>query len=225
MWGSTEKIDNVENKYSPFWKLKEELNNLQLCISTLREKEVNVWVAPKIPPKLRMGRLFPDWVPTNEKEMNKYIVQIKVPIITAEWKSTTISFNVHRKLKNEFMSAFQDIKKAQLKEIKKPKKERKINPINPDRRERGSFNWRSKRDKPEEMSIHSYWWAIDINSWVNKWHYWTEQENNESKNSPYYITPEFAEIMKKHGFYWWWDRSDERKDPMHFSYTEKPDIV
>jgi hypothetical protein len=64
--------------------------------------------------------------------------------------------NVHRKLKNEFMSAFQDIKQAQQKEIEKPKKERKINLINPDWRERGSFNRREKRDKPEEMSVHSY---------------------------------------------------------------------
>lgn len=225
MWCSVEKIGNIEKKDIFFGELKKSLKKLKLCVSTLHEKEVKVWVAPQIPQKLRMGRLFPNWIPKNQKEMSKYIVQIRVPIITAEWKSTTIPFNIHRKLKNEFISAFQDLKKAQLEEKNKPKKERKINPINPDRRERWSFIWRSVRDRPDELSIHSYWWAIDINSWVNKWHYGTEQENKESEKSPYHITPEFANIMKKHGFYWWWDRSGERKDPMHFSYTEKPDIV
>ncbi len=225
MWGSPEKIHSKENENTIFWKIWKKLGELKLCVSTLHQKEVKVWVAPQIPAELRMGWLFPDWIPTKKEEMDKYIVQIRVPIITAEWTSTTMPLNVHRKLKNEFMSAFQDIKQAQQKEIEKPKKERKINLINPDWRERGSFNRREKRDKPEEMSVHSYGWAIDINSSVNKWHYWTEQENKESRNSPYCITPEFAEIMKKHGFYWWGDRSDERKDPMHFSYTEKPDVV
>jgi hypothetical protein len=30
-----------------------------------------------------MQRLFPDGVPTKEKEMKKYITKIKVPILTA----------------------------------------------------------------------------------------------------------------------------------------------
>ena len=72
-----------------------------------------------------------------------------------------------------------------------------------------------KRGK-DEQSAHSYWWSIDINSKVNWWiHRWNDEK------SPYYIQKEFADIMIKHGFYRWWNWSDERKDPMHFSYTNE----
>ena len=204
MWTSIEKIDNLNDKNPIFWKYREKLDKLKLCVSTLHDPEVKVWVAPQIPSELRMGRLFPDWIPTKEEEMNKYLTYVKVPVYTAKWiKQKTI--RIHKKLKNEAIAAFKELtnKKFLINE-----------------KEVRSAYWRPKRDKPDEPSIHSYGWAIDINSRANWWiHRWNDEK------SPYYIKPEFAQIMKKHGFYWWWDRSDERKDPMHFSYTEKPDPV
>ena len=207
MWGSPEKIDNKENENTFFWKVWGDLKKLKLCVSTLHQKEVKVWVAPQIPQELRMWRLFPDWVPTKKEEMDKYIVQIRVPIITAEWKTITIPFSIHRKLKNEFISAFQDLKKAWMK-------------ISPEKNRYWGYNFRKKREK-DELSIHSYWWAIDINSAANFWEY----GNGDNPKNPYYITPKFVNIMKKHGFYRWWDRINAKKDPMHFSYTEKPDVA
>lgn len=205
MWTSVEREEKLNDKTPIFWKYREKLDKLKLCVSTLHDPEVKVWVAPQIPTDLRMGRLFPDWIPTKEEDMKKYIVQIRVPIITAEWKSTTIPFNIHRKLKNEFISAFQDLKKAWMK-------------INPEKNRYWGYSFRKKREK-DEPSIHSYGWAIDVNSVANLWEY----GNWDNPKNPYYITPKFVNIMKKHGFYWWWDRINAKKDPMHFSYTEKPD--
>lgn len=198
MWNPVENKKNPEIKDTFFGKITEDLRNLKLCTSTLHETEVGVWIAPKIPLKLRMWRLFPDWIPQNEKEMDKYLTYIKVPVYTVNWiKQKTL--RIHKKLKNEAMAAFKELanKKFLVKDD-----------------EVWSAYWRKKRDK-DEQSIHSYGSAIDINSWANGWIH-----RKTDKKSPYCITPQFAAVMKKHGFYRGWDRSAEREDPMHFSYTD-----
>lgn len=188
---------------------KLEIDPLNLYKQTKNREEVEVWVAPKIPQELREKRLFPEWIPTNEAEMKKYLTRIEVPIIPVGWK-TSVMLRVHKKLAQEIKSAFQELKKKWMR-------------VDPNHI--WCYKWREKRNKPNEMSIHSYWWAIDINYTVNKWDYGTPEENKRNESSPYHITPEFANIWKKHWFYRWQDRTNAKKDPMHFSYTEKPDPI
>lgn len=201
-----EQLKNEER--TPLWETKKDLeafkqsleNRFEIFLSTLNSSEVKVWVAPKIPLRLRMIRLFPKWTPKTEKEMKEYVTYIKVPVYTAEWKVEKKTLWIHKKLKNEAMAAFEELARKKM-------------PVNPERV--SSVLWRKKRGK-DEQSAHSYWWSIDINSKVNWWiHRWNDEK------SPYYIQREFADIMIKHGFYRWWNWSDERKDPMHFSYTNE----
>ena len=153
--------------------------------------------AKEIEKKQRMQRLFPEWVPQTEKEMKKYITKIKVPIITEGWKTKKLTLRVHKKLANEYIAIFEDMKNAWIK-------------VNPDTT--ACFNWRKMR-KWSKMSHHSYWTAIDVNWDVNWWVYW-----KTDKNSPYFNDQATVEIWKKHGFYRWWDRSAKSNDPMHFTY-------
>jgi len=175
-------------------------NTFEIFQSTLNSSEVEVWIAPKIPLRLRMMRLFPDWIPKSEEEMKKYLTYVKVPIYTAEWKEEKKIIWIHKKLKNEVIAAFEELANKKM-------------AVNPERV--SSVLWRKKRGK-DEQSAHSYWGSIDINSKVNGWiHRWNDEK------SPYYINKEFADIMIKHWFYRWWNWSDARKDPMHFSYTNE----
>ena len=131
--------------------------------------------------------------------MQKYVTYIEVPVFTAEWKKEKKRLWIHKKLKNEVISAFEELADKKMY-------------INPERV--SSILWRKKRGK-DEQSAHSFWWAIDINSKVNWWdHRWNDEK------SPYFIKKDFVEIMKKHGFYWWWNFTT-KKDPMHFTYTNE----
>ncbi len=215
MWKTIKNVENIK-KNSTFWEFKEQLDILKSNIldttlyeSTLNKDEVGVWVAPEIPQEKRMQRLFPNWIPKKENEMSKYLKKVNLLVLTAEWKSVSISLRVHKKLSNEIISIFQELYDKKI----------YINP-----KEIWCYNWRPTRNN-SKPSIHSYWAAIDINTSKNKWEYGTEKENEEAKNNPYYITDECVDIWKSHGFYRWNDRVNAKKDPMHFSYTEKPDPV
>ena len=156
-----------------------------------------VWEAKEVPPKQRMKRLFPEWVPTVEKEMKKYLAKIKVPIRTPEWKTKKLTLHIHKKLANEYKAIFQEMYDKWI-------------PVNP--QETWWYNWRKMR-KWKKMSHHSYGTAVDVNWGVNGWVYW-----KTDKNSPYYNDQAMVNIRKKHGFYRWWDWSSKSDDPMHFTY-------
>lgn len=158
-----------------------------------------VWEAKEVPLKKRKKRLFPEWVPTKEKEMKKYIKTIKVPIITADWKKEKIKLTIHKKLAKEYKAVFKEMYDKKI-------------PVNP--KQTGWFKWREVRGKEGTgiMSHHSYWSAVDVNYGVNGWKFGTTD-----KNSPYYNDQTMVNIWKKHGFYRWWDRK-KTYDPMHFSY-------
>lgn len=156
-----------------------------------------IWEAKEIPLKQRMQWLFPEWIPTKEKEMKKYLTKIKIPIITPEWKEKKLTLHVHKKLANEYKAIFQEMYDKWI-------------PVNP--KSTACFNWRKMR-KWSKMSHHSYWSAIDINRDVNGWVY-----GKTDKSSPYYNDLATVDIWKKHGFYWWWDWSKNYNDPMHFTY-------
>ena len=74
-----EQLKNEER--TPLWETKKDLeafkqsleNRFEIFLSTLNSSEVKVWVAPKIPLRLRMIRLFPKWTPKTEKEMKEYV--------------------------------------------------------------------------------------------------------------------------------------------------------
>ena len=153
--------------------------------------------AKEVPLKQRMQRLFPEWVPTREKDMKKYITKIKVPILTANWKKKKLTLHIHKKLANEYKAIFQEMY------------DRKI-PVNPDKT--WWYNWRKMR-RWKKLSHHSYGSAVDVNWDVNGWVYGTTD-----RNSPYYNGHDTVAIRKKHGFYRWWDWSARSDDPMHFTY-------
>lgn len=153
--------------------------------------------AKEVPLKQRMQRLFPEWVPTREKDMKKYITKIKVPILTANWKKKKLTLHIHKKLANEYKAIFQEMY------------DRKI-PVNPDKT--WWYNWRKMR-RWKKLSHHSYGSAVDVNWDVNGWVYGTTD-----RNSPYYNGNDTVAIRKKHGFYRWWDWSARSDDPMHFTY-------
>ena len=111
------------------------------------EDSAQTWEAKEVELKKRMNWLFPEWVPQTEKEMKKYITKIKVPIITEKWKTKKLTLRVHKKLANEYIAIFEEMKNAWIK-------------INPDTT--ACFNWRKMR-KWSKMSHHSYWSAIDVN--------------------------------------------------------------
>lgn len=196
------------------------------------------WIAPMIPQELRMWRLFPEWIPETKEEMEKYLTTIKVPVISLDKngnpKNKEIKLKIHKKLAYELISAFKEIKEKTLEEISQKQKSNKqktkwnINPIDTVPKKGvppyWSYVWREVREQEWKLSVHSFWAAIDINQTVNK-RWMNEKQIEKAKNSPYYITEDFANIMKEHGFYRWQDWTNSKKDPMHFSYTEKPDPI
>ena len=157
----------------------------------------SAWEAPKIPLKQRMRRLFPSWTPKTKSEVKRYITTVKVPILTLDWKKTTMPLTIHKKLSNEYIAIFQDMCDAGIKT---------------DPKVTWGFNRRRMR-KWSQMSHHSYWSAVDLNWNVNWWVYW-----KTDTTSPYFNDEKCVNIRKKHWFYRWWDWSKNYDDPMHFTY-------
>lgn len=156
-----------------------------------------VWEAPKIPLKNRKEWLFPNGIPTKEAEMQPYLTKITVPIIQQDWTSWDTTLTVHKKLANEYVAVFQELKNAWIKV---------------DSKHTWAYNWRTVR-RWKSLSHHSFWSAIDVNRNVNGGVYW-----KTDKNSDFYNGADTVAIFKKHGFARWWDRSKKNNDPMHFTY-------
>lgn len=142
--------------------------------------------------------LFPDWLPKTKEEMeSKYLVTIKVPILDWQWNTQEKELQVHKKLANSYIAVFKELVSNWIKVD-------------------GSVTWaycRRKMRKWSKMSEHSYWTAIDIN-WSYNWGVYGKTD----PNSIYYNNQTTVEIFKKYWFAWWWDRSDNYDDPMHFTY-------
>ena len=158
-------------------------------------ESAEVWEAKEVPLRERMHRLFPDWTPTKESDMRKYLTKIKVPVVTSDWKNKNLTLRIHKKLANEYAAIFQEIYDKRI-------------PVNPEKT--WWFNWRNVRWWTKQ-SHHSYWSAVDVNWDVNGWAYWTTDPN-----SPYFNGQDMISIWENHGFYWWWDW--RKNDPMHFTY-------
>jgi len=157
----------------------------------------SIWEAKEVPLNQRMSRLFPEWVPSTEREMKKYMTKIKVPIRTPEWKKKKLTLHIHKKLANEYKAIFQEMFDRWI-------------PVNP--ASTWWFNFRKMR-KWNKLSHHSYWTAVDVNWDVNGWVY-----GATVPSSPYYNDQATIDIRKKHWFYRWWDWSRRNNDPMHFTY-------
>ena len=160
-------------------------------------ESAQVWEAKEVPLNDRMRRLFPDWTPTKESDMKRYLTRIKVPVVTPDWKNKTLSLHIHKKLANEYTAIFQEMYDKWI-------------PVNPETT--WWFNWRLVR-RWKKRSHHSYWSAVDVNWDVNGWVYW-----NTDTNSSYFNGQDTVAIWKNHWFYRWWDWSKRSYDPMHFTY-------
>lgn len=162
-------------------------------------ESARVWEAKEVPnnKEKRMKRLFPNWTPESEEEMEKYIKTIQVPAYTEKWEKRTFNLTIHKKLANEFSSIFQEMYNNKI-------------PVNPEKT--WWYNRRMVRWSSNKRSQHSYWSAVDVNYNVNWW--WNYGPDVPS--SPYYNTQKTVNIWKRHWFNRWWDWN--KKDPMHFSY-------
>ena len=159
------------------------------------EESAKVWEAKEVPLRQRMDRLFPDWTPTKEKQMEKYITTITVPVLTADWKRKNLALDIHKKLANEYIAIFQEMYDEGI----------FVNPATT-----WGFKWRLAAGSSKQ-SHHSYWSVVDVNYDVNGGAYW-----KTDPNSPYFNKQNMVKIWKDHGFYWWWNW--KKNDPMHFTY-------
>ena len=154
--------------------------------------------------KSRLGELFPSGVPKSEKEMKKYLVAVKLPILNEKGKQSTITRYVHKALKDQVLACFEDMVKIGF-------------PVRAV--DTGSYCWR-KMSTLHLMSHHSYGCVVDLNWRSNPMVSLAKIATSKYKpgKDPYSITQEVADIWKSHGFYWGGDWT-EKKDFMHLTYT------
>lgn len=156
------------------------------------------WEKLEVNREQRIKFLFPEWLPKNQKEMeSKYLTSITVSILDEQWNITEKTLQVHKKLAKTYEAIFKELVSYWIKVD-------------------GNSTWaycRRKIRRWNKQSEHSFWSAIDINRAVNGWVYGTTD-----KNSIYYNNQTTVEIFKKYWFAWWWDRSKQSDDPMHFTY-------
>lgn len=156
------------------------------------------WEKLDVDKEARIKFLFPEWLPKTQEEMeSKYLTTITVPILDGEWNTKEKELQVHKKLANSYIAVFKELVSNWVKVD-------------------GSVTWaycRRKMRKWSKMSEHSYWTAIDIN-WSYNWGVYGKTD----PNSIYYNNQTTVEIFKKYWFAWWWDRSNNYDDPMHFTY-------
>jgi len=192
---SSESTDNSSNSSGWSSDLIDNYSSSNNESSSITSAEV--WEAANIPKNERMKRLFPEWIPQNKEEMQKYLTKIEVPVRTPDWQEDKLKLNIHSKLASEYEAIFKEMYDKNI-------------PVNP--KKTWWFCWRKMR-KWNKMSHHSYWSAVDVNYNVNGWVY-----GKTDKSSPYFNGKETVAIRKKHWFYRWWDRSSNYNDPMHFTY-------
>lgn len=157
------------------------------------------WEKLEVSKEERKKFLFPNWeLPKSQSEMeSKYLSSITVPILDKNWNSSSIELKVHKKLANNYIAAFNELKNAWIK-------------VNADAT--WAYNWRNVRWWTR-LSDHSFWTAIDVN-WTDNW--WVYGATNT--DSVFYNDQKTVEIFKKYWFARWWDRSKSSDDPMHFTY-------
>lgn len=152
----------------------------------------------------RLGYLFPNGVPKTESAMRKYLTTIRVPIRSAGGKKSSMSLTIHRKLANKVKACFKEMYDIGF-------------PVRSS--DTGSVCWRMMRTKPLR-SHHSYGCVVDLNwnanpmiqnSMIGKCAY------KPGKNR-YSVTQKVVKIWESHGFYWGGNWA-EKKDYMHFTYT------
>lgn len=194
MWDNQEENTWFDSSWSTKSHSRKSTSDDKTSETDVSIESAPLWQAKEIPLNQRKKRLFPNWVPTIEKEMKKYLTKIKVPILI-NWKKKKITLDIHKKLANEYKAIFQEMydKKIPVNQIKWYKR-------------------RLVRGSKTKKSHHSYWSAVDINRNVNGGVY-----GYTDKSSPYFNSQETVDIRKKHGFYRWWDRKTTY-DPMHFTY-------
>lgn len=193
-WQNTSISSNQITSYSSSSEETQKTNNSSI------ESEVDsvkVWEAARVEKSKRKNRLFPHGMPNNSEEMKKYLTKINVPILTSEWKETTLNLRIHKKLANEYKAIFKEMYDKRI-------------PVNPSKT--WWYNWRLVRGSKTKLSEHCFGWAVDLNWDVNGWVF-----GKTDRSSPYFNNNDTVNIWKRHGFYWWGDRK-KRNDPMHFTY-------
>lgn len=150
----------------------------------------------------RMRWLFPNGVPTSQNQMSQYLTTITVPIVDHRGTSSTMQLTVHKKLANEYIAIFQEMKAAGF-------------PVRAS--DTAAYVWRTMATDPSKLSYHSYGSVVDLN-WTSNPLVYSGTGNYKPGVDPYSITPKVVAIWKRHGFYWGGDWSSY-KDYMHFTYT------
>lgn len=158
--------------------------------------------AVKVPLNKRMDWLFPNGIPKTEKEMQKYLIKIQVPILNKKGKADTMALTVHKKLATEVKEIFKEMKEAGFQVLPEST---------------AAYSWRTMASNSSKLSYHSYGCTVDIN-WNHNGASYTEWDYKPGEDI-YSVTDKIVSIWKKHGFYWGGDWNQKLFDPMHFSYV------
>lgn len=157
----------------------------------------------KIPLKERMKWLFPEGTPKTSSQMSKYLIQISVPILDKNGKSSTMKLTVHKKLASEIKAVFEDLKKAGIRTIPSCT---------------AAYNWRKMATNSSKLSYHSYGSVVDWNWSYNPICYSGTPGYKSQPNNKYMANTVVVDIWKAHGFYWGGNWKSYH-DYMHFTYT------
>lgn len=150
----------------------------------------------------RVRWLFPDGVPSSEKECRKYLTTISVEILDKNGRAKNVSLTCHKKLAGSIQSAYREMKEKGFRAY-----------------DNGCFNWRAMTGSTKTMSNHSFGFAVDINPAFNPYVKGTSSSVWNNAPSYYKIDGEIVAIWKRYGFYWGGDYKNI-KDYMHFEYVE-----
>ena len=159
-------------------------------------------VAGTIDRNARMKWLFPNGTPTSAAQMQQYLVTITVPVVDHKGNSSTHSLRVHKKLANEYIEIFKEMKAIGF-------------PVR--KSDTAAYVWRYMATNGSKISYHSYGSVVDLN-WNSNPLCYSGTGAYKPGVDPYSVTPTVVAIWKKHGFYWGGDWNSYQ-DYMHFTYT------
>lgn len=177
-------------------------NHVLRYYSLASASDENAEDGSKVPLAKRMKWLFPNGIPTTEKEMQPYLTQVEVSIYTTKKKKGKMILTVHKKLANEITAIFEEMANSNF-------------PIDPSCT--AGYSWRNMASDKNKISYHSYGSVVDVN-WVHNGATYTDWPYKPGKDK-LAVTKKVVNIWKKHGFYWGGDWSSAYFDPMHFTYT------
>ncbi len=198
----------IVNSFGGYISTDSSSSSLNYCVgnssgSSSSVTATNVGESAKVPENSRLSWLFPDGIPTNAKDMQKYMTTIQVPILDQSGKRTTMSLTVHNKLASEYMAVFEDLVKAGF----------RVKPSTT-----ASYVYRNISNS-SKLSRHSYGAAIDLN-WNDNPKVTNTSTYKSTNSDPYKIDDEIVSIWRQHGFYWGGCFSSY-SDIMHFDYIDK----